>query len=105
MAIVTTPSGAHLEPVLACARRGVHVLCEKPIEITTERADQMIITARKAGIILGGVFQMRFNPVLQTVHRAVSAGRFGSLAAINAWVPWWREDSYYGPGRWQGSSR
>src|SRR5262245_50450205 len=42
MVTICTPSGAHLEPTQACAVRGVHVLCEKPLEITTERIDQMI---------------------------------------------------------------
>jgi predicted dehydrogenase len=34
---------------------------------------------------------------------AAAEGRFGKLAILTAWVPWWREDKYYGGGRWQGS--
>ena len=39
---VATPSGAHLDAVLAAARRGVHVICEKPLEISLKRIDRMI---------------------------------------------------------------
>jgi len=100
---VATPSGAHLEAVLAAARRGVHVICEKPLEITLRRIDRMIAACGKAGTTLGAIFPQRFNPVVQTVHAAAAAGRFGSLAVAAAYVPWWRDDAYYGPGRWQGT--
>jgi predicted dehydrogenase len=100
---VATPSGAHLESVLAAARRGVHVICEKPLEITLKRIDRMLAAVGKAGITFGAIFPQRFNPVLTTVHAAAAAGRFGSLAIAASYVPWWRDDAYYGPGRWQGT--
>ncbi len=103
VAVVTTPSAAHLEAVTLCARRGVHVLCEKPIEVTTARITKMIEEARRAKIILGGIFPQRFNPVMQTVHTAGRQGRFGNLSLISVSVPWWRDDAYYGGGRWQGT--
>jgi UDP-N-acetyl-2-amino-2-deoxyglucuronate dehydrogenase len=100
---VATPSGAHLEAVTAAARRGVHVICEKPLEITLKRIDRMIAACDKAGITLGAIFPQRFNPVIRTVHDAAAAGRFGPLAVAASYVPWWRDDAYYGPGRWQGT--
>ena len=100
---IATPSGFHLEPLEACARRGIHVLCEKPLEITVARVDRMIQVARESGIRLGGIFPQRFNPVLREVHGAASQGRFGDLAVVNAYVPWWRDDAYYAPDRWQGT--
>ena len=100
---VATPSGAHLEGVMAAARRGVHVICEKPLEITLKRIDRMLAVVEKAGITLGAIFPQRFNPVVATVHEAAAAGRFGNLAVAASYVPWWRDDAYYGPGRWQGT--
>jgi UDP-N-acetyl-2-amino-2-deoxyglucuronate dehydrogenase len=99
---VCTPSGAHLEPALAAAERGVDVLCEKPLEITTERIDEMVAAAEEAGIRLGGIFNQRFNPVVRQLHEAASEGRFGDLSVVNAYVPWWRDDDYY-DGAWQGT--
>ncbi|QLH79836.1 Gfo/Idh/MocA family oxidoreductase [Halosimplex rubrum] len=99
---VCTPSGAHLEPALAAADRGVDVLCEKPLEITTDRIDEMVAAADEAGIRLGGIFNQRYNPVVRKLREAASDGRFGSLSVANAYVPWWRDDGYY-DGAWQGT--
>ena len=101
---IATPSGVHLDGVRAAARLGVHVICEKPLEFTLPRIDRMLSIAGRAGITLGAIFPQRFNPVVQTVHAAAAAGRFGSLAVVSASVPWWRDDAYYGPGRWQGTA-
>ena len=100
---VATPSGAHLDAAMAAFRKGVPVICEKPLEITLKRIDRMIAAAAKAGVPLGAIFPQRFNPVIQAVHAAAAAGRFGSLAVAASYVPWWRDDAYYGPGRWQGT--
>ena len=101
---IATPSGAHLEGLKAAARQRVHVICEKPLEITLRRIDAMRTIADKAGITLGAIFPQRFNPVVQAVHAAAAAGRFGRLAIVAASVPWWRDDAYYGVGRWQGTA-
>lgn len=100
--IVCTPSGAHLEPTLTAAERGINVLCEKPLEITTERIDRMATACEEAGVALGGVFQQRFTDIFREVHDAAEAGRFGDLSVANAYVPWWRNDDYY-DGAWQGT--
>lgn len=100
---ITTPSGAHLEPTEACAKRGIHVLSEKPIEITTERVDRMMQAARDGGILLGGIFPQRYNETIRVLREAIAAGRFGSPAMISVAVPWWRDDAYYAPDRWQGT--
>ena len=100
---VCTPSGTHLDVVTAAADRGVDVLCEKPLEITTERIDRMVAAAEAAGIALGGIFHQRYNPVVRALYDAASEGRFGGLSVANSYVPWWREDDYYAPDRWQGT--
>ena len=99
---VCTPSGAHLEPTLAATEREVDILCEKPLEVTTERIDEMVAASEAAGIRLGGVFNQRYNPVVRQLHEAASEGRFDDLAVANAYVPWWRDDDYYGDA-WQGT--
>ena len=100
--IICTPSGAHLEPTLAAAERGVDVLCEKPLEITTDRIDEMIAAADEHDIALGGIFQQRFTDLLGRVREAAADDRFGRLSVANAYVPWWRDDDYY-DGAWQGT--
>jgi predicted dehydrogenase len=102
VAIIATPSGAHRDVALACAARGIHVLCEKPLEITTARVRDMIAACDGAGVRLGGIFPQRFNAVNQAVRDAAAGGRLGTLAVITGTVPWWRADEYYAPSRWQG---
>jgi predicted dehydrogenase len=104
VAIVATPSGAHLEPALACAARKIHVVCEKPLEVTRARVRQVIEATACAGVRLGAIFPQRFNPVNVAIRDAAAAGRFGNLAVIHAAVPWWRDDAYYAPNRWQGKA-
>ena len=99
---IATPSGAHLSPALAALKRGVHVLCEKPLEVTTDRVDRMIETARVHNVKLGGIFQRRYGEAVEALHEAALNGRFGALAAATASVPWWREDTYYN-GTWKGT--
>ena len=84
---IATPSGAHLEAALKAIRKGIHVICEKPLEITTRRIDRMMAAADKAGVALGAIFPQRFNPVIQTVQAAAAAGRFGELAVAASAVP------------------
>lgn len=101
--IVTTASGFHLEPALAAARAGKHILVEKPLEVTAERCDQMIAAARDAGVQLGCIFQSRFAPVNQRVYEAAQGSEFGRLVLGNAYVKWHRPQSYYDQGAWRGT--
>lgn len=102
---VTTPSGAHLDAALAAAKVGKHVLCEKPLEITAERVDEMIAAHRAAGTKLGCTFQLRYMPVLQPIRDALREGRFGRLTYAGAYVPWWRSDEYYFESSWHGTQK
>jgi predicted dehydrogenase len=104
VAIVCTPSGAHLEPVAACAQRNIHVICEKPLEISLDRVHRMIDAAEHGQIVLGAMFPQRFTGAAMAMHEAARLGRFGNLAGIQVAVPWWRDDDYYGGPRWQGSA-
>jgi predicted dehydrogenase len=102
---IATPSGAHGEAALAAARAGKHVLCEKPLEISTERVDAMIDAHRAAGTRLGCIFQMRYMPALQPIRDALREGRFGTLTYAGAYVPWWRSEAYYAESSWHGTRR
>ncbi len=100
---ICTPSGAHLEPTQAAAKRGIHVICEKPLEITTKRVDELAKACAEGGVRLGGIFPQRYNPVVRAIYDAAKAGRFGNLSVVNSYCPWWRDDAYYSPDRWQGT--
>lgn len=100
---ICTPSGAHLEPAAAAARAGKHVVVEKPIEVTLERADRVIAACRDAGVRLCAIFPSRFHEVSGLIKRAADRGRFGRLALASAYVKWWRSQAYYDTGGWKGT--
>src|SRR5262245_15777315 len=77
--IVTTPSGAHLEPAVAAAKAGKHVVVEKPLEITLERCDRIIEECDRNRVQLCTIFPSRFGDANLQLKAAVEGGRFGRL--------------------------
>jgi len=100
---VATPSGAHLEPALAAARAGKHVIIEKPLEITLRRCDRIIRECEKQGVKLATIFPSRFHDSSVKMKHAVDAGRFGRLTLGDAYVKWYRSQEYYDSGAWRGT--
>jgi len=100
---ICTPSGAHLEPALAAAQAGKHVLVEKPLEITLERCDQIIAACQQAGTQLGAILPSRFSPANLALKQAIDQGRFGRLTLGDTYVKWWRTQEYYDSGKWRGT--
>lgn len=100
---VLTPSGAHLEPALAAVRAGKHVVVEKPIEVSTARAEELVSAAEQAGVALGVIFMSRFADANVELKRAVDRGDLGHLLQGNAVVPWFRDQAYYDSGAWRGT--
>jgi UDP-N-acetyl-2-amino-2-deoxyglucuronate dehydrogenase len=98
---VTTPSGAHLEPAALAALAGKHLIVEKPLEITTDRADQLLEIAAASGVRVVPIFQARFGRGAQTLKAALDAGRFGRLVLCSAYVKWQRGADYY--QGWKGT--
>src|SRR3954465_12949297 len=87
---IATPSGAHMEPAVAAAKAGKHVMVEKPLEITLKRCDAIIGACQTAGVKLSAIFPSRFHGSSQALKRAVDAGRFGRLTLAEAYVKWYR---------------
>ncbi len=74
---IGSPSGLHAEQGIAAARHGLHVLTEKPIDITVERADALIADTRKAGVQLGVFLQDRCKPDILSVKKCGGCRRAG----------------------------
>jgi len=100
---VCTPSGAHMEPVIAAAEARKHVIVEKPLDISLARCDAMIEACAEAGVQLGGVFQSRFHETSALIRETLDSGRFGRLTLADATVKWWRDQAYYDDGGWKGT--
>jgi UDP-N-acetyl-2-amino-2-deoxyglucuronate dehydrogenase len=103
MVAIGSPSGLHGEHGIAAARRGLHVLVEKPIEITTSRADALIAEAGRCGVVLGVMFQDRLKPDVVRLKTLVDAGHLGRPVLGTARVKWYRAPAYYRDSRWRGT--
>ena len=101
--VIGSPSGLHAEQGIAAAKRGLHVLVEKPIDVTAARVDALIEEAARAGVTLGVIFQDRLKPDVQRLKALVDAGRLGTPILANARVKWYRPPSYYAGSRWRGT--
>ena len=100
---ICTPSGAHLEPAVAAANAGKHVVVEKPLEITLKRCDKIIDACKKNDVLLSTIFPSRFHDASQKLKKAVDAGKFGTMTLGDAYVKWFRTQEYYDSGQWRGT--
>ena len=99
---IGTPSALHAQEGIAAAERGLHVLVEKPIDVTTERADALIAAAARAGVKLGVFFQDRLKPDVVKLKELIDRGTLGTPVLASGHVKWYRAPAYYGESRWRG---
>ncbi len=100
---IGTPSGLHAAHATAALARGLHVIVEKPIDISTDRVDALIAAADRAGLTLGVFFQDRLKPDFVAVKMLVDQGGLGTPVLASAHLRWYREPSYYADSRWRGT--
>jgi UDP-N-acetyl-2-amino-2-deoxyglucuronate dehydrogenase len=102
MVIIGSPSGLHAEHGIKAARHGLHVLTEKPIDISTARADALIAECDKADVKLGVLFQDRSKPDVLRLKSFLDEGALGKPILADAQVKWYRPPEYYGNSSWRG---
>lgn len=103
---VTTWPSAHAEPVIAAARAGKHILCEKPITTDLGEADAMVDAAENAGVKFAMGYQHRFGTQLPLVKRLMDDGVIGrpmgmtqvGVAPSSHKVPWFLQRKLSGGG-------
>src|SRR6185436_6890944 len=97
---ILTPPNTHLEIAAELAKAGKHILLEKPLEVTTERAEALVAACRDAGITLGVVLQHRFKPAAERLAAILKAEALGRIVNCSTSIRLWRPQSYYDePGR------
>ena len=103
LVVVGTPSGVHAEHAQAAARQGLHVLVEKPLDVTTARIDGLTAECDRAGVKLGVIYQDRAAPDLNWLKRLIARGGLGRPIVASARVRWYRPPEYYAGSRWRGT--
>jgi UDP-N-acetyl-2-amino-2-deoxyglucuronate dehydrogenase len=98
--MLLTPPNTHLELVRQCAAAGKHILLEKPLDVSTARAVELVDACRSAGVTLGVVLQHRFRPAGMKLASMIQSGELGPIVGCSTVIRLWRPQSYYDqPGR------
>jgi len=103
---IATPAHLHLEQIRACAEAGKHVLCEKPLTLTTAEAREAVAVCKANRVLLQEGYMMKFHGAHQAIRRLIEQGRLGKIVYIRAqlscWYPpipgAWRQDPAKGGG-------
>ncbi len=77
--VVTSANAHHRDLVLEAARRGVHVLCEKPLATSVADAEAMVEACREAGVVLMTAFPVHFAPAVAALRGAIEDGSLGEV--------------------------
>ena len=77
--IVASPNNLHKEPVLAAARHGKNVFCEKPIALSYADCDEMVTACEKAGVIFMAGHVMNFFRGVRHAKQLIKEGKIGDV--------------------------
>jgi len=81
---VVTPNGRHRDDVLAVAKAGKHVLCEKPMANTSEEAREMVAACHEAGVKLMIAYRCQYEPFNREAIRLIRSGELGRPRVLEA---------------------
>lgn len=79
---ICTPTHLHYEMVLAAAKAGKHVICEKPLALTIAQGQEMVAACKKAGVKFYVAHVVRYFPEYASAYQAVQTGSIGQVATM-----------------------
>lgn len=83
-AVIATPPSSHAAIAVACLRRGVHVLCEKPLAPTREEGERIAVAARQSGAVMSVAMVRRVGGSVRLAKFLLDRGVLGRLERIEA---------------------
>jgi predicted dehydrogenase len=89
---IPLPNHLHAEWTIKAAEAGKHVLCEKPLAMTSARALEMIDACDAAGVKLMEAFMYRHHPLWVETRRLVEDGAIGELTVVNTVFSYFNDD-------------
>jgi UDP-N-acetyl-2-amino-2-deoxyglucuronate dehydrogenase len=102
IAAICTPNGLHAQHSIQLLDVGYHVLCEKPLGLTSEECGRMMQAAEKANRRLFTVKQNRYNPPIVAVKKLIDEQRLGKIFSVQLNCFWNRNQKYY-ENSWKGT--
>ena len=82
--VLATPHSLHSPQVVAAARAGKHVFCEKPFALTKSDAEIAVDAVQKAGVTLGLGYNRRFHPEMTALRQRIDSGDLGTVLHVEA---------------------
>lgn len=98
--VIITPHNTHAPLALQCLKADRHVICEKPMAITTAECDAMISVARRRGLLLSTYHNRHWDGCILEALKQIKAGVIGDVVRIEAHM-----GGYHQPGTWWRSNR
>jgi predicted dehydrogenase len=96
---VCTPNAAHAEQALAALERGIHVVCEKPLAVSSEESARMVEAVAHAGLVGATCYQVRGYPLVERMRATVVGGELGELRFVHG--RYLCDDTLLGVGGWR----
>jgi len=82
--VLATPHSMHAAQVIAAAKAGKHVFCEKPFALTKAHAEAAVSATTKAGVTLGLGYNRRFHPEMTKLRNQIRSGDLGTVLHVEA---------------------
>ena len=101
--VLALPSCLHADFGIMAARKGLHVVTEKPIDIDPDKGRQLIAECEKAGVVCAVICQNRFAEGAMALKKAIDTGVLSPIRLVDASVKWMRHDPYYTESTWRGT--
>lgn len=89
---IPLPNHLHADWTIAAAEAGKHVLCEKPLALTSAEAQRMVDACDAAGVVLAEAFMYRHHPSWVETMRLVRSGAIGRVRAVDTWFSYFNDD-------------
>lgn len=102
-AVVSTQDAEHVGPAVALARKGYHLLVEKPLAPTPEECTALVEAVTEAGVLFAVCHVMRYRPYTRLVKQLVDDGRIGEIVSVQHLEPvgHWHYAHSYVRGNWR----
>ncbi len=97
---IITPHNTHARLALQCLKAGRHVVCEKPLAITTQECDAMIAAARRSKVVLSTYHNRHWDGIILEAVKRIGSGALGDLVRVEC-----RMGNYGAPRDWWRTSR
>jgi len=104
--LICMPDAMHAQPTIEMAKKGYHIMVEKPMAPTADECRAMVDEVKKAGVIFAVGHVMRYTRYTRTLKKLVDEGAVGDVVSIHHLesVGWWHQAHSYVRGNWRNEA-